>query len=112
MNKGFGWKLILIIGVLLVFVYGIFGIPGGVSGSALSDALLQRIHLGLDLKGGTHLVMQVQDGESRVLAPDIYAEATFRTPPLHQRHREPNNHGNLCPDGCGPRHLGRELRDR
>jgi preprotein translocase subunit SecD len=60
MNKGQGWKVIVIIGVLLLFVYGIFGIPGGVSGSALSDALLQRIHLGLDLKGGTHLILQVQ----------------------------------------------------
>jgi branched-chain amino acid transport system substrate-binding protein len=31
--------------------------------------------------GQAHLVMQVQDGESRVLAPDIYSEATFRPPP-------------------------------
>jgi preprotein translocase subunit SecD len=60
MNKGLGWKVIVIVGALLLFTYGIFGIPGGVSGSALSDALLQRIHLGLDLKGGTHLILQVQ----------------------------------------------------
>ena len=30
--------------------------------------------------GQAHLVLQVQGGESRVLAPEIYAEATFRTP--------------------------------
>jgi preprotein translocase subunit SecD len=60
MNKGLGWKVIVIIGVLLIFVYGIFGVPSGASGSALSNALLQRIHLGLDLKGGTHLILQVQ----------------------------------------------------
>ncbi len=60
MNKNLGWKLVLIVGTLLVFVYGIFGIPSGVSGSALSQAILDRIHLGLDLKGGTHLILQVQ----------------------------------------------------
>jgi preprotein translocase subunit SecD len=46
--------------VLLVFVFGIFGLPGGVSGSALKTAILNRINLGLDLKGGTHLILQVQ----------------------------------------------------
>ncbi len=60
MNKNLGWKAILIIGTLLVFLYGIFGIPKGVSGQALSQAILDRIHLGLDLKGGTHLILQVQ----------------------------------------------------
>src|SRR5205085_9049086 len=60
MNKNLNWKLPLIIGTLLVFLYGIFGIPKGVSGQALSQAILDRIHLGLDLKGGTHLILQVQ----------------------------------------------------
>jgi branched-chain amino acid transport system substrate-binding protein len=31
--------------------------------------------------GQAHLVLQIQDGRSRVLAPDLYAEATFRMPP-------------------------------
>ena len=60
MNKNLGWKLLLIVGTLLVFLYGIFGIPKGVSGAALSQAILDRINLGLDLKGGTHLILQVQ----------------------------------------------------
>ena len=60
MNKGFGWKLIVIVGTLLVFIYGIFGMPGGLSGNAMVSALENRIHLGLDLKGGTHLILQVQ----------------------------------------------------
>jgi branched-chain amino acid transport system substrate-binding protein len=30
--------------------------------------------------GQAHLVLQIQDGRSRVLAPALYAEATFRTP--------------------------------
>jgi preprotein translocase subunit SecD len=41
-------------------VYGIFGVPGGVSGRALLASLQKRINLGLDLKGGTHLILQVQ----------------------------------------------------
>ena len=30
--------------------------------------------------GQAHLLLQVQDGENRVLAPDMYAESVFRTP--------------------------------
>src|SRR5215468_6757424 len=60
MNKNLGWKAVLIAGTLLVFLFGIFGIPKGFSGQALSDAVQDRINLGLDLKGGTHLILQVQ----------------------------------------------------
>ena len=60
MNKDLGWKLGLIIATLLVFVYGIFGIPQSFSGQGLLTAITNRIHLGLDLKGGTHLILQVQ----------------------------------------------------
>src|SRR5579859_5154722 len=60
MNKNLGVKLVVIIAVLLLFIYGIFGIPSGLSGSALLASLQNRISLGLDLKGGTHLILQVQ----------------------------------------------------
>lgn len=60
MNKNLGWKLILIIGILLVFTFGIFGVPKGWSGQALLSSMYDRIHLGLDLRGGTHLILQVQ----------------------------------------------------
>lgn len=60
MTKNLGWKLVLIVGTLIVFLYGIFGIPSGLSGSALSEAIQKRINLGLDLRGGTHLILQVQ----------------------------------------------------
>src|SRR5438105_1970987 len=43
MNKNLGVKLLVIIGVLLLFVYGIFGIPSGFSGSALLASLQDRI---------------------------------------------------------------------
>ena len=60
MNKNLGWKLILIVAILLIFTFGIFGIPKGWSGSALLSSMYDRIHLGLDLRGGTHLILQVQ----------------------------------------------------
>jgi preprotein translocase subunit SecD len=60
MNKGLGWRLGLSVGVLLVFLYGITGIPGTWSGQGLVAAIQKRINLGLDLKGGTHLILQVK----------------------------------------------------
>jgi preprotein translocase subunit SecD len=59
MNKNLGWKLVVIIGTLLVFLFGIVGAPSNWSQGFLA-ALTNRIHLGLDLKGGTHLILQVQ----------------------------------------------------
>jgi preprotein translocase subunit SecD len=60
MQKNLLTKSAAIIGILLVFLYGIFGIPKGLSGDALKQAILGRIHLGLDLTGGTHLILEVQ----------------------------------------------------
>jgi len=60
MNKNLGWKLIVIVVTLVVFVFGIIGIPDSWSGKGLLAAMQNRIHLGLDLKGGTHLILQVQ----------------------------------------------------
>jgi len=54
------WKLGLIIAVLLIFVFGIFGVPKSFSGSGLVASMGEHIHLGLDLRGGTHLILQVK----------------------------------------------------
>ena len=60
MNKNLFYKLIFIVATMLFFLFGIFGIPKGVGKDALLAALGDHIHLGLDLKGGTHLILQVQ----------------------------------------------------
>jgi len=60
MNKNLTWKLVVILATLVVFLFGIFGIPQSFSGQGLLDAMTKRIQLGLDLKGGTHLILQVQ----------------------------------------------------
>jgi len=64
MNKKLLWQLLFIVGTMLVFLFGIFGIPKGFSGEALLTALTDHVHLGLDLKGGTHLILQVQVNEA------------------------------------------------
>jgi len=60
MNKNLGWKLIVIVAILLIFVCGIVGFPKDWSGSGLLASMKNQIHLGLDLRGGTHLILQVQ----------------------------------------------------
>jgi len=60
MGKNLGTKIGIIVAVLLFFIYGIIGIPHG----SLKQSVADRIHLGLDLKGGTHLVLAVHVAEA------------------------------------------------
>src|SRR5579884_3885147 len=59
MNKNLFWKSVFIVATVLFFLFGIFGLPKGLSGEALATAITDHIHLGLDLKVGTHLILQV-----------------------------------------------------
>jgi preprotein translocase subunit SecD len=59
MNKNLTVKTLVILAVMLVFLYGIFGLPKSWNKQGLLAAIQERIHLGLDLKGGTHLILQV-----------------------------------------------------
>jgi preprotein translocase subunit SecD len=74
MNKNLLWKLALIVGILLVFLFGIFGIPQSFSGQGLLSAMTKRIQLGLDLKGGTHLILQVQVNDAVKIDSDNAVE--------------------------------------
>ncbi|HTP86885.1 MAG TPA: protein translocase subunit SecD [Bryobacteraceae bacterium] len=58
MNRNLKVRAAVIVALILICVYGIIGIPK--SGAELANAWKNNIHLGLDLKGGTHLVLQVQ----------------------------------------------------
>jgi preprotein translocase subunit SecD len=60
MKKNLTIKIVIIIAVLIFFLFGIFGIPQSFTPAGLMAAMQSRIHLGLDLKGGTHLILQVQ----------------------------------------------------
>ena len=64
MKKNLKGRVALIVAVLVICIYGIFGVPSGVTGKALTEALTNRIHLGLDLRGGAHLILQVVVSEA------------------------------------------------
>ena len=59
MKKNLIGKTAFIAAVLLVFLYGMIGIPKSWNKDGLLASMQQRIHLGLDLRGGTHLILQV-----------------------------------------------------
>jgi preprotein translocase subunit SecD len=64
--KNLLWKIIFILATLVVFVWGIFlGTDPqksieAIKAHGLVAGIQQNIHLGLDLRGGTHLILQVQ----------------------------------------------------
>ncbi|HWY26340.1 MAG TPA: protein translocase subunit SecD [Candidatus Angelobacter sp.] len=62
MNPQLKWKFIFILLVIIVCILGIVGFPTSLA--ALKENLSDRIKLGLDLKGGSHLVLQVQVDEA------------------------------------------------
>jgi preprotein translocase subunit SecD len=65
MNQNIRWRIIFILVIVLLCVYGLLGRPTfPTSPSQLEDNFRQRIKLGLDLQGGTHLVLQVQVEEA------------------------------------------------
>src|SRR5579875_929425 len=66
MGKNLGAKTWSIVAILVIFIYGIFGIPHG----GLKQSLEDRIHLGLDLKGGIHQVLRVRVAEALASTTD------------------------------------------
>ena len=65
MSSNLKWKAIFIGAVILVCFVGLVGIPNAPKSlSALKSNFANRIKLGLDLQGGTHLILQVQVQEA------------------------------------------------
>jgi preprotein translocase subunit SecD len=58
MEKSIRNRALLILGAIVLCMIGIFGFPRNVD--ELKQNVRDRIHLGLDLKGGAHLILQVQ----------------------------------------------------
>jgi preprotein translocase subunit SecD len=65
MNPNLKWKFVFIVLVILGCIYGLVGLPSfPTSVAQLKDNFSHQIKLGLDLQGGTHLVLQVQTQEA------------------------------------------------
>ena len=60
MGKNLAGRLAFIVAVLVVFCFGIVGVPRG----GIVESIKRNINLGLDLKGGTHLVLEVHVAEA------------------------------------------------
>jgi preprotein translocase subunit SecD len=65
MNPNLKWKALFIVAVILTCVYVLVGTPTfPTSVAQLKDNFSHQIKLGLDLQGGTHLILQVQVQEA------------------------------------------------
>ena len=65
MNPNLKWKALFIFAVILFCIYFLFGYPVFPTSVALvKDNFSKQIKLGLDLQGGTHLILQVQVQEA------------------------------------------------
>jgi preprotein translocase subunit SecD len=66
MNSNLKWKALFIVAVVLVCIIGLVGRPKfpPTSWSDIKSNFGQSIKLGLDLQGGTHLILQVQVQEA------------------------------------------------
>jgi len=65
MTPNLKWKGLFILAVILLCIYGLIGLPNfPTSVARIKDNFGKQIKLGLDLQGGTHLVLQVQVQEA------------------------------------------------
>src|SRR5260221_8279069 len=65
MNPNLKWKAVFIVVVILGCIYGLLGLPTFPTSAAdLKSNFAHQIKLGLDLQGGTHLILQVQVQEA------------------------------------------------
>ena len=65
MNPNLKWKALFILAVILFCIYFLFGYPVFPTSLAqVKDNFSKQIKLGLDLQGGTHLILQVQVQEA------------------------------------------------
>ena len=65
MNPNLKWKAVFIVVVIIGCVYGLLGVPTFPTSAAdVKSNFAHQIKLGLDLQGGTHLILQVQVQEA------------------------------------------------
>src|ERR1700709_2717447 len=73
MQRNLMIKTVVIVATVLICLFGIFGLPR--SAEQLKANLAKNIHLGLDLQGGSHMVLQVQVQDAAKTTADQTIEA-------------------------------------
>lgn len=72
MNANLKWKVMFIAGVILACIYGLIGRPKFPTSYAdIKSNLATQLKLGLDLKGGSHFILQVKVEEAVALQGDL-----------------------------------------
>ena len=77
MPRKLRWRFFTILAVVLACVVGIIGLP--TSEDALLQNLSDHIRLGLDLRGGMHLILQVNTGDALTIETDQSVERIKRS---------------------------------
>jgi preprotein translocase subunit SecD len=93
MSSQITWKFVLIGLVVLACIFSLIGFPPPTSLTALKQTFADRIKLGLDLKGGSHLVLQVQVDEAIGQRCDQTVDLLVKT--LHDKSIVVGNVGRL-----------------
>jgi preprotein translocase subunit SecD len=87
MNPNLKWKALFILVVILFCIYFLFGYPVfPTSVAQMKDNFSKQIKLGLDLQGGTHLILQVQVQEAIAQETDTTVDrltTLLRTKNIH-----------------------------
>src|SRR6266436_5438470 len=87
MNPNLKWKALFILAVILFCLYFLFGYPEFPTSLAqVKDNFSKQIKLGLDLQGGTHLILQVQVQEAIAQETDTTVDrltTQLRTKNIH-----------------------------
>jgi preprotein translocase subunit SecD len=73
MQRNLMIKTVVIVATVLICLFGIFGLPR--SGAQLKANVARNIHLGLDLQGGSHMVLQVQVQDAAKTSADQTIQA-------------------------------------
>ena len=68
MQKSLRWKFLIIVAVTLACIFGVTGFPPSI------ENMKGRIHLGLDLRGGMHLILQVVTDDAVNIETDLTTE--------------------------------------
>jgi len=86
MTSNLKWKMAFIAGVVLLCIFGLIGLPQFPPKSwvDIKDNFSKRVRRGLDLQGGTHMILQVQVNE----ALNLHTEQTLNN--LTRQMREKN----------------------
>jgi preprotein translocase subunit SecD len=114
MNPNLKWKFAFIVLVILGCIYGLVGLPAfPTSVAQLKDNFSHQIKLGLDLQGGTHLVLQVQVQEAVAQETDQMVDRIttwLRSKNIHYDEVRRVNDTHILVRGVDPARLS-EFRD-